>query len=216
MQRINRKKLDRGNVYIKGARLHNERNQFHGATKMNKLLAVQVLAFTLCSVYGQHLQEAAQLAESGLTGAVQAGSKYFQDIYAAQVSPELLEFGHVRETADDWEQRFEQINLNSLKQRGKVRWGDKNGGYGEHYWDYNHAGGHGADGHDEEESQNHESYEPYEEEVDEQESGKRQRRAHEEVELVDHPKVSRSLNQKHGGNYRKLQGNYERTRRQNA
>lgn len=29
----------------------------------------------------------------------------------------------------------------------KVRWGDKHGGYGEHYWDYNHAG-HG-DSHDE-------------------------------------------------------------------
>ncbi|XP_045764402.1 uncharacterized protein LOC123866766 [Maniola jurtina] len=23
---------------------------------------------------------------------------------------------------------------------GKVRWGDKKGGYGEHYWDLNHAG----------------------------------------------------------------------------
>jgi hypothetical protein len=22
----------------------------------------------------------------------------------------------------------------------QVRWGDKHGGYGEHYWDYNHAG----------------------------------------------------------------------------
>ena len=29
-----------------------------------------------------------------------------------------------------------------LKSVGKfqVRWGDKHGGYGEHYWDYNHAG----------------------------------------------------------------------------
>ncbi|XP_017774445.1 PREDICTED: uncharacterized protein LOC108561142 isoform X2 [Nicrophorus vespilloides] len=214
MQRINRKKLDRGNVYIKGARLHNERNQFHGATKMNKLLAVQVLAFTLCSVYGQHLQEAAQLAESGLTGAVQAGSKYFQ--YAHVPAKDHYEVGHKRGNEHHFIERHEKAHPHEGQFKTKVRWGDKNGGYGEHYWDYNHAGGHGADGHDEEESQNHESYEPYEEEVDEQESGKRQRRAHEEVELVDHPKVSRSLNQKHGGNYRKLQGNYERTRRQNA
>jgi hypothetical protein len=30
-----------------------------------------------------------------------------------------------------------------MKQNGdefQVRWGDKHGGYGEHYWDYNHAG----------------------------------------------------------------------------
>lgn len=44
----------------------------------------------------------------------------------------------------------------------QVRWGDKHGGYGEHYWDYNHAG-HGHDG-DGEESQQQEEYAAYEDE----------------------------------------------------
>lgn len=42
-----------------------------------------------------------------------------------------------------------------------MRWGDKHGGYGEHYWDYNHAG---HDGHDGEESQHDEHYAKYDEE----------------------------------------------------
>lgn len=40
-----------------------------------------------------------------------------------------------------------------------MRWGDKHGGYGEHYWDFNHDG-HG--GHDGEESQNEAQYAEYE------------------------------------------------------
>lgn len=39
----------------------------------------------------------------------------------AQLSPEELEFGHVRETPDDWEQRFEKINLNNRTHQGKVQ-----------------------------------------------------------------------------------------------
>lgn len=40
-----------------------------------------------------------------------------------------------------------------------MRWGDKHGGYGEHYWDYNHDG-HG--GHDGEETQEDPQYAHYE------------------------------------------------------
>ncbi|XP_066259798.1 uncharacterized protein [Euwallacea similis] len=66
--------------------------------------------------------------------------KYFQDVYVAKNNPKELEFGHVFENLNDWEQRFEKLNLENLNRQGKVRWGDKNGAYGEHYWDYNHAG----------------------------------------------------------------------------
>lgn len=38
----------------------------------------------------------------------------------AQESPEELEFGHVRETPHDWEQRYEKMNLRNLKRQGKV------------------------------------------------------------------------------------------------
>lgn len=36
------------------------------------------------------------------------------------MSPQEIEFGHVRETPDDWEQRFEKINLENLAHQGKV------------------------------------------------------------------------------------------------
>lgn len=38
-----------------------------------------------------------------------------------------------------------------------MRWGDKHGGYGEHYWDFNHAGHDHDDGHHDE-SQKQEQY----------------------------------------------------------
>lgn len=44
----------------------------------------------------------------------------FRDIYIAQNKPEELEFGHVRETPTDWEQRFEKLNLDNLNRQGKV------------------------------------------------------------------------------------------------
>jgi hypothetical protein len=41
------------------------------------------------------------------------------------------------------ETRFAYSLHDTMNQNGdefQVRWGDKHGGYGEHYWDYNHAG----------------------------------------------------------------------------
>lgn len=49
-----------------------------------------------------------------------------------------------------------------------MRWGDKHGGYGEHYWDYNHAG---HDGHDGDESQHEPQYAHYEAEESKQHEG---------------------------------------------
>lgn len=53
----------------------------------------------------------------------------------------------------------------------QVRWGDKKGGYGEHYWDLNHAGhagNHGDDGYDGDDGSYHESSnnDPYDEPSD--------------------------------------------------
>lgn len=51
------------------------------------------------------------------------------------------------------------IFLNGLQ----VRWGDKHGGYGEHYWDYNHAGDdHDGEGGESQAVEEFESYEPSE------------------------------------------------------
>ncbi|XP_045446597.1 protein PXR1-like [Melitaea cinxia] len=57
-----------------------------------------------------------------------------------QLSPYNIEFGHVCEDPNNWEQRYEKKDFKNHRDMGKVRWGDKKGGYGEHYWDLNHAG----------------------------------------------------------------------------
>lgn len=38
----------------------------------------------------------------------------------AQNKPDEIEFGHVCETPEDWEQRFEKINLQDKQHQGKV------------------------------------------------------------------------------------------------
>lgn len=38
----------------------------------------------------------------------------------AQLTPDEIEFGHVCENPDEWEQRFEKINLAEHKHQGKV------------------------------------------------------------------------------------------------
>ncbi|CAH2107622.1 unnamed protein product [Euphydryas editha] len=71
---------------------------------------------------------------------VEAQAKFFQDFFSVQLSPYKIEFGHVCEDPNNWEQRYEKKDFKNHRDMGKVRWGDKKGGYGEHYWDLNHAG----------------------------------------------------------------------------
>ncbi|XP_028171541.1 legumin B isoform X1 [Ostrinia furnacalis] len=82
---------------------------------------------------------------------IEAQAKFFQDFFSVQLSPYKIEFGHVCEDPNTWEQRYEKKDYKNHRDMGKVRWGDKKGGYGEHYWDLNHAGhgnDHGDDGND--------------------------------------------------------------------
>lgn len=92
-----------------------------------------------------------------------------------------------------------------------MRWGDKHGGYGEHYWDYNHHGHGDGDG---EESQQNEEYANYDESkdtpshssIDTALRGKRQPAIPQDVEFVNDRAKSLILDgrgQKHGGNYRR-------------
>lgn len=94
-----------------------------------------------------------------------------------------------------------------------MRWGDKHGGYGEHYWDYNHAG-HGGDGDGEESHQNAE-YAHYDESkdapvlstLDGALRGKREPSVPQDVEFINEKAKSLVLEgrtQKHGGNYRRV------------
>ncbi|KAJ8963030.1 hypothetical protein NQ314_005602 [Rhamnusium bicolor] len=91
-----------------------------------------------------------------------------------------------------------------------VRWGDNHGGYGEHYWDYNHGGQ--QDG-DSKESQQAPRYAAYEEgfkgppayAVEFAQRGKREQGLLKDVEFINDNAKSLILDgnaQKHGGNYR--------------
>ncbi|XP_076259388.1 uncharacterized protein LOC143195781 [Rhynchophorus ferrugineus] len=115
-------------------------------------------------------------------------------MYVAKNSPKELEFGHVCENPNEWEQRFEKLNLETLNRQGKVRWGDKDGGYGEHYWDYNHSGH--DDEREEKEGQKSKNSSP----------SRDKRNPDDEVEFISSEAESSIRNArtpKHGGNYRK-------------
>ncbi|XP_025270972.1 uncharacterized protein LOC105251549 [Camponotus floridanus] len=64
--------------------------------------------------------------------------QYFQDIFSEHLAPLKIEFGHVCENPNEWEQRFEQKDFDNNRHSGKIKWGNKNGDYGEQYWDLNH------------------------------------------------------------------------------
>ncbi|XP_044759410.1 uncharacterized protein LOC123317102 [Coccinella septempunctata] len=138
--------------------------------------------------------------------AVQAGSKYFQYIHVP--SKDHVEHGHRRGEDHHFIERHEKAKPHDGEFKTKVRWGDKHGGYGEHYWDYNHAG---HDGHNGEESNHNEQYAAYEEEGEsvpvpayaDNSRGKREQ-VNEDVEFIS-PKarslVLSGVTAKHGGNY---------------
>ncbi|XP_053666070.1 uncharacterized protein LOC128715213 [Anopheles marshallii] len=76
-------------------------------------------------------------ADADNRGATQ-DDQYFQDTFQFQKSPLELEFGHLFESNNGWEERFERQNHQNHRHQGKVKWADKKGGFGEHYWDLNH------------------------------------------------------------------------------
>ncbi|XP_012272386.1 uncharacterized protein LOC105695424 [Orussus abietinus] len=67
--------------------------------------------------------------------------QFFQDIFFEHSAPFKVQFGHVCENPKEWEQRFERRDFELNHHQGKVLWGDKDGAYGEHYWDLNHGKG---------------------------------------------------------------------------
>ncbi|KAK2585708.1 hypothetical protein KPH14_010321 [Odynerus spinipes] len=64
--------------------------------------------------------------------------QFFRDLFSAHLSEHEIEFGHVCENPNEWEQRFERKDMGRNSYQGKIKWGNKNGDYGEHYWDLNH------------------------------------------------------------------------------
>ncbi|KAG5898515.1 hypothetical protein JTB14_038468 [Gonioctena quinquepunctata] len=153
-------------------------------------------------------------AETGFgppAAAAHTGSKFFQ--YTHNPAKDHVDHGHKRGNEHHFIERHEKEHPHAGEFKTKVRWGDKHGGYGEHYWDYNHAG-HGHDG-DGDESQHNEEYAAYEDEsqnvpvLSHLESSQREKRHPEplkDVEFINDRAKSLILEgngQKHGGNYRK-------------
>ncbi|KAK4874971.1 hypothetical protein RN001_014331 [Aquatica leii] len=144
-------------------------------------------------------------SETGFAEAVHAGSKYYQ--YAHVPAKDHYEFGEKRGNEHHFIERHEKAHPHAGEFKTKVRWGDKHGGYGEHYWDYNHAG-HDHDG-DGEESKKEEEYAAYEQSEQVPVVVKtRQRRdlLDGDVEYIN--ERARSLvenggGSKHGGNYKR-------------
>ncbi|EFN81159.1 hypothetical protein EAI_00680 [Harpegnathos saltator] len=64
--------------------------------------------------------------------------QYFQDIFSEHLAPFQIEFGHVCENPNEWEQRFERRDFDNNRHSGKIKWGNRRGEYGEQYWDLNH------------------------------------------------------------------------------
>lgn len=105
-----------------------------------------------------------------------------------------------------------------------MRWGDKHGGYGEHYWDYNHAG-HGNDDHGEESAQEAQ-YAPVPVSAESnQESDTYYRRKrqfapgiqiNDDVEYISDSAravIESGATSRHGGNYRRVP-EFQRTKRE--
>ncbi|KAK2716241.1 uncharacterized protein LOC136039578 [Artemia franciscana] len=60
---------------------------------------------------------------------------YFQ--YANAPGPHEYEFGYNRGNKDHSRSHYEQSKDHRFRTRAK--WADTHGGYGEHYWEYNHG-----------------------------------------------------------------------------
>ncbi|KAL1497903.1 hypothetical protein ABEB36_008785 [Hypothenemus hampei] len=142
------------------------------------------------------------------------GGKYFQYIHVP--SKHHYEHGHKRGNHHHHIERHEKVHPHDGEFKTKVRWGDKHGGYGEHYWDYNHAGHH-HDDHEKEgdESQLSVTYVEAPEGFQPQESKtvpayvsapRTKRNPDDDVEFINDHAKSRILDArtpKHGGNYRR-------------
>ncbi|XP_068967463.1 uncharacterized protein [Bombus flavifrons] len=71
-------------------------------------------------------------------GIIAMKKQLFQDIFTEHQKDDKLQFGYVCENPVQWEQRFEEKDLPNNRHRGKVKWANIDGSYGEHYWDLNH------------------------------------------------------------------------------
>ncbi|KAI5727066.1 uncharacterized protein LOC103519299 [Diaphorina citri] len=63
--------------------------------------------------------------------------------YAHNPAEDHYEFGFKRGNEHHFTERHEKAHPHEGQFKTHARWGDKHGGYGEHYWDYNHGDHHG-------------------------------------------------------------------------
>jgi len=111
------------------------------------LQAILSVCVALSAAYpSPQSNEFAQERDGGHHAAPSYGKQpdgYFQ--YVNVPAHKEYEFGWNRGNPHHYISRYEQGKDHRFRTR--VRWGDKHGGYGEQYWEYNHAPKHGHDDH---------------------------------------------------------------------
>ncbi|XP_075970245.1 uncharacterized protein LOC142972818 isoform X2 [Anticarsia gemmatalis] len=96
---------------------------------------------------------------------VEAQAKFFQ--YRHFPTTEEFNQGHRLGSERHFTERHERARPSEGLFSAKVRWGDKKGGYGEHYWDLNHAGNVGNHGDDDDGSYDESKHsDPYDDHSD--------------------------------------------------
>merc|ERR1712244_94498 len=95
------------------------------------LLLFMLINISICLPFPQD--------SSGSLGYGKQPDGYFQ--YVNVPAHKEYEFGWNRGNPEHYISRYEQSKDHRFRTR--VRWGDKHGGYGEQYWEYNHAPKHG-------------------------------------------------------------------------
>ncbi|XP_049703231.2 sex-determining region Y protein isoform X2 [Helicoverpa armigera] len=124
-----------------------------------------LLALQAGSIWGQARSVTVRTPPSN-PSTIEAQAKFFQ--YRHFPKADQFDQGHRLGSERHFTERHERAKPSEGVFSAKVRWGDKKGGYGEHYWDLNHAGNADNIGDDGDDGSYHESHnsDPYDEPSD--------------------------------------------------
>ncbi|CAH1644128.1 unnamed protein product [Spodoptera littoralis] len=103
----------------------------------NKIWLWCLLALHVGSVWGTARPVTVRTPPSN-PSTIEAQAKFFQ--YRHLPKADEFDQGHRLGSERHFTERHERAKPSEGLFSAKVRWGDKKGGYGEHYWDLNHAG----------------------------------------------------------------------------
>ncbi|CAH0627304.1 unnamed protein product [Chrysodeixis includens] len=190
---------------------------FDQTAKMSQRLDITKWFWCLLALHAGSLwgtSRSATKTPSNTPSTIEAQAKFFQ--YRNLPTADSFNQGHRLGSERHFTERHERAKPSEGLFSAKVRWGDKKGGYGEHYWDLNHAGNadnHGDDHYEGDNGSYHELSEndPYDEPSDNvptynndeydpekssYEEGSRAKRAHPKIKVErKHQKAERDYDE---------------------